>query len=213
MAIRDNLGGGSSGAGSGAVLDTLEEISANTESGKAAGALAVKELSNSLEDILENLQWFIDNGYLPDKNLIAIVPKMTSETSPSGVVSKSTEGNGNLAYYVFDSNKTNYWQSSTSTNQWIAYQSTTPYICKRVSMTQQYINGSYRAKNFKVQGCNDGSNWKDIYVGVLGQSVEEQTFTFANETPYLHHRLLVIDYYGSGESIMLNSLQFYGKPS
>ena len=47
MAIRDNLGGGSSGA----VLDTLEEISANTESGKAAGALAVKELNNSLDKV------------------------------------------------------------------------------------------------------------------------------------------------------------------
>ena len=47
MAIRDNLGGGSSGA----VLDTLEEIAANTESGKAAGALAVKELNNSLNSM------------------------------------------------------------------------------------------------------------------------------------------------------------------
>ena len=47
MAIRDNLGGGSSGA----VLDTLEEIAANTESGKAAGALAVKELNNSLNNL------------------------------------------------------------------------------------------------------------------------------------------------------------------
>lgn len=47
MAIRDNLGGGSSGA----VLDTLEEIAANTESGKAAGALAVKELNESLGDV------------------------------------------------------------------------------------------------------------------------------------------------------------------
>lgn len=49
MAIRDNLGGGSSGA----VLDTLEEIAANTESGKAAGALAVKELNDSLETLGE----------------------------------------------------------------------------------------------------------------------------------------------------------------
>ena len=40
MSIRDNLGGGSAGS----VLDTLEEIEANTEAGKAAGALAVKEL-------------------------------------------------------------------------------------------------------------------------------------------------------------------------
>lgn len=45
MSIRDNLGGGES---SGDVLDTLEEIEANTESGKAAGALAVKELNDSL---------------------------------------------------------------------------------------------------------------------------------------------------------------------
>lgn len=46
MSIRDNLGGGV-----GAVLDSLEEISANTESGKAAGALAVKELNESLNNI------------------------------------------------------------------------------------------------------------------------------------------------------------------
>ena len=41
MSIRDNLGGGT-------VLDSLEEIAANTDEGKAAGALAVKELSESL---------------------------------------------------------------------------------------------------------------------------------------------------------------------
>lgn len=44
MAIRDNLVGG-------AVLDTLEEIAANTESGKAAGALAVKDLNENLKDL------------------------------------------------------------------------------------------------------------------------------------------------------------------
>ena len=41
MSIRDNLGGGS-------VLDSIEEIAANTEPGKHAGALAVKELNESL---------------------------------------------------------------------------------------------------------------------------------------------------------------------
>lgn len=46
MSIRDNLGGGGS---AGSVLDTLEEIEANTEAGKAAGALAVKELNDSLK--------------------------------------------------------------------------------------------------------------------------------------------------------------------
>lgn len=44
MSIRDNLGGGT-------VLESLEEIAANTDEGKAAGALAVKELSESLDKV------------------------------------------------------------------------------------------------------------------------------------------------------------------
>lgn len=54
MAIRDNLGGG------GAVLDSLEEIAANTEPGKHAGALAVKELTESLENRKYNAQILAD---------------------------------------------------------------------------------------------------------------------------------------------------------
>ena len=46
MSIRDNLGSGSNGG----VLDTLEEIEANTTPGKAAGALAVKELTSVQTD-------------------------------------------------------------------------------------------------------------------------------------------------------------------
>lgn len=37
------------------ILDTLEEISANTQSGKVAGALAVKELNSSLLDVGNHL--------------------------------------------------------------------------------------------------------------------------------------------------------------
>ena len=63
MSIRDNLGGGS-------VLDSIEEIAANTEPGKHAGALAVKELSESLgEDVNgmtvhEKLDYIMENSSL-----------------------------------------------------------------------------------------------------------------------------------------------------
>lgn len=205
-------------------LQNMEEVNASTDKTKPVGAGAVQEVYNSLGDISnignstynsfeKLLQYYIDNGYLPDINLLPIVPEMTSETAPSGVVSKSSEVNNLFAYYVFNNDGTNYWQASTDNNQWIAYQSITPYICKKVTMTQMYINGYYRAKNFIIQGCNDGSSWKDIYAGTLAQSNEEQAFTFANETSYLHHRLFIVDYYGTGESIMLANLQFYGKQS
>lgn len=39
------------------VLDTMEEIDANTDSGKVAGALAVKELSSELDEVNEKTEW------------------------------------------------------------------------------------------------------------------------------------------------------------
>ncbi len=70
MSIRDNLGGGSAGS----VLDTLEEIEANTEAGKAAGALAVKELNDSLNSI---------SGFIPfvGNNKITIPISTTTYTA------------------------------------------------------------------------------------------------------------------------------------
>lgn len=53
--IRDNLGGNVGG-----VLDTMEEIEANTESGKAAGALAVKELNDSLTVPEDGVKYYAD---------------------------------------------------------------------------------------------------------------------------------------------------------
>lgn len=53
------------------ILDTLEEISANTQSGKVAGALSVKELNSSLLDIgktccfRQSNQSKVSNGYCP----------------------------------------------------------------------------------------------------------------------------------------------------
>lgn len=53
------------------ILDTLEEISANTQSGKVAGALAVKELNSNLTDVGKTCCFRqsntsnVSNGYCP----------------------------------------------------------------------------------------------------------------------------------------------------
>ncbi len=96
MAIRDNLGGGSSGA----VLDTLEEIAANTESGKAAGALAVKKLNESLT-ASDNLkfQFATDGegryGYLgADDSFIPFKSGSLDNISTILIYSRKTGSNG-----------------------------------------------------------------------------------------------------------------------
>lgn len=66
MSIRDNLGGGSAAKVN--VLDTLEEIEANTDPGKPAGALAVKELNQNIGSdengmtVHEKLDYIMENA-------------------------------------------------------------------------------------------------------------------------------------------------------
>ena len=76
MSIRDNLGGGSAAKVN--VLDTLEEIEANTDPGKPAGALAIKEISNNLgglrfgSDGEGNVGYFgADGSLIPFSNIKA----------------------------------------------------------------------------------------------------------------------------------------------
>ena len=126
MSIRDNLGSGSNGS----VLDSLEEIEANTTPGKSAGALAVKELNQSLtldysnastdvQDVNTLLQKLLDRFY---PAVYSLIPIMTSNTLPYGTASASSFlGAGVEAYKAF-TGAGNAWRSDNgSTTQWISY--------------------------------------------------------------------------------------------
>lgn len=56
MSVRDNLSAPKAAAIT--VLDTLEEVTANTSSGKPAGALAVKQLNTNLSNLSTGLNNF-----------------------------------------------------------------------------------------------------------------------------------------------------------
>ena len=66
------------------ILDTSEEIEANTESGKAAGALAVKEMVSELNDKLtNNLGKIYRTTEYPNKNISAMT-RLCTLTVPAG---------------------------------------------------------------------------------------------------------------------------------
>lgn len=71
------------------ILDTLEEIDANTMAGKIAGALAVKALHVEFND---TLKWYVDNGFIPayDKNMIYIL----NHSDKNGITYKMTSMGG-----------------------------------------------------------------------------------------------------------------------
>lgn len=108
MSIRDNLGGGAAKLN---VLDTLEEIEANTDPGKPAGALAIKEISNNLgglrfgSDGEGNVGYFgADGSLIPfsqTKNLKAANRtriSLSANTTKDYIVSEATKIIGILSY-------------------------------------------------------------------------------------------------------------------
>ena len=127
MAIRDNLGGG------GAVLDSLEEIAANTEPGKHAGALAVKELTESLEEVNNNLGELssvkIDSGKIVTSTNTVTV-NFTKKFTERPAVTASVVASGNALFAtITESSKTSatfkVWKGESAhsgswTLNWIA---------------------------------------------------------------------------------------------
>ena len=204
------------------MLSTLEEVDANTESGKVADALTLKQVNRNLGDfsgftnddypsIGAFIQYCVDNGFLPDINSIPLIPIMTSDTTPSGVASASSVWNSSYhAYYAFDNNDTTLWVANTYTNSWVGYEFTEAKIANRAKI----IVPSHKCKNFKIQASNDGSNWVDLYTGVNSDNIGSTKtidVRFNNNTAYKKYRLFVIDTYGSNENYVIScqSLQLY----
>ena len=164
--------------------------------------------SNACNYMARSTTWALAEG---------LVPTMTSNTEPSGVVTSSGNDSTNhpswLPYKVFNKDITEGWWSNTGTNTYISYQSVRPICVKRISVQSVLDSNVIRLKNFKLQGSNDGSNWTDIYSGVYKNNDRVQNFSFANDNSYSYHRLYCIDSYttSTGFSIVIKNLQFYSK--
>ena len=144
------------------------------------------------------------------KTFGALVPKMTSNTTPSGQCGASSSNSD--AYKAFDDNSSTDWSATTTTNQWIKYTFATAVVIRKVTLIPTY-SSSGRVKNFKISGSNDGTNWTDLYTGVA----ENRDYTdsplvaeFENNVAYTQYRLYVTDEYGSGNMyIRVSEIQLY----
>ena len=186
-------------------LTTMEQVEASTDASKAVGAGAVKELSNSLK-------WYIDNGYLPDPSKVALVPIMTSNTTPYGeVITNSQYTNNYDAYKAFNDtiSELERWLSTNTTGQYIAYK-----FDKKANVKSLYLNchnvycEGQLFGAFKLQASNDGSTWSDIYSDDLS-AYGEKNYSFGNENYYSYYRVLSTS--SEAQYRSLSRVQFYGK--
>lgn len=99
----------------------------------------------------------------------ALVPVMTSNTTPEGECGASSVLSGFPAYYAFNgttydrSKNGRYWSANGATNQYVYYKFTSPVKVSSFSFVSSEANGSAQNDTTVVLiGSNDGTNWTDI---------------------------------------------------
>lgn len=193
--------------GSATALDTYEEIMANTESGKFAGAKGVKEGFIKINNSLNELQSLIYTQLYPYG--LPLIPSMTSNTTPSGIA--STDSN-NPAYLAFDGNNSTSWTTNSGYGKdfYVQYKFDEAKTVSKIKILPMFSGSNARLKEFIFQASNNGSTFTDLYSGTCSNSNSEQYFDIPNNAKYLYYRLYVKNNYSSSSDISgICELQMY----
>ena len=130
-------------------------------------------------------------------------PQMTSDTTPSGIVTSSSTNTWPewAAFSDVNSGSSQYgWLAGTCPG-WIKYQFPTA-----VAITSYGVVGwsnnqfPYTPKDFTLKGSNDGSTWDLLDTQSITNWVDdhEQVFTLSNTTAYLYYKIDVTTTNGAG---------------
>lgn len=148
-----------------------------------------------------------------------LVPIMTSDTTPEGVVrvsgSYDSSYSGYKAFTGEDksaSNPANSWASANNgTLAWIQYESVKPVLVNRVVASWNYGKTHAASGNgrYKLQGSDDGIVWKDIKTGLVLDKMDGMDVRFTNTRFFKFHRLQA-EVNNLGNYSQIGMLQFYG---
>jgi hypothetical protein len=117
--------------------------------------------------------------------VLSEAPVMTSNTTPSGIVTNT--GTTNFTTYgqpftAFDGSTSIFYAGNPATTDWVAYEFTSPKIIAKFGVS---FNGGYSA-NFALEAW-DGSTW--ILIGTHNTTGGNTSPAFANTTAYIKYRL------------------------
>lgn len=140
------------------------------------------------------------------------VPKMTSNTTPSGtVIAGSAYSTAYDAFKAFDKDNSTRWNSNASAqNEYIGYTFTEPVVITGIKIR------NYQVYTCKIQASNDGTNWTDltdtldITPYVQG---DDYYFTINNNTKYRHYCVRCLTSQQGTTNFSIYEIQFYGRAS
>jgi len=136
----------------------------------------------------------------------ALIPVMTSNTSPSGIASSTAIEFPafEAAWMAFDNNNSTIWGTSAWPG-WLMYQFPSAKTATSYSTT---CNGGATLSSWVLEATNNTSGtWTLLDSESLVNP--NGTWTFSNSTPYLYYRL-TISYQNNTDFLTINSFQLYG---
>jgi hypothetical protein len=182
-----------------ATYTTLADVLADSTT-----LLALMSSNNASDYLVRSTSWATASG---------LVPTMTSNTTPSGVVSASQENASSAykAYKAFDNDNSTGWyvNDEVSTNQWIGYDFGTAVTVRRVKVRPQYYNYA-RLKNINIQYSDDGSVYSGNNEFLVPNADQDNEYILTDTGSHRYWRMFVSDDYGS--TIGCAELQFYTCP-
>ncbi|MGI6751069.1 MAG: hypothetical protein ACOX4U_00390 [Anaerovoracaceae bacterium] len=140
------------------------------------------------------------------------VPKMTSYTTPYGVVRVEEANTEYEGWKAFDQETDTRWVTSTITNTWIEYEFAQPVWLYRVSL-QAHTTSTSAPKNARLEYYSDYSgSWVpaiDIQFDAVTNLQEKVVASASGQ----HNRWRLFSRYNNGNTryTTIANLQFYGK--
>lgn len=157
----------------------------------------INEINSSLLKFMEAM------GYDPD--IIALIPVMTSDTTPSGqVIYQSSHSDEFAPWKCFDGNTSTAGTTKGGNGSYIGYKFENPVCVKKAYIKMN--NGS----NFTIQASNDNFVTKKDFVTLSCDGQSEQTINIDNDEKYTYYRLYCNSML-SGAYFSLREIQFYGR--
>ena len=143
---------------------------------------------------------------------IGLVPKMTSDTTPSGVAFASEAYPGYEAYKAFDEDDSTGWYAgqSSSTNQRIGYDFGRAVTIAKVKVRPEYPSNVSRLKNINIQYSDDGTSWSGNNAFVVPNAGQDNEYTLTDTGSHRYWSMFVADNYSS-YNIGCSTLQFYSE--
>ena len=122
-------------------------------------------------------------------------PVMTSNTTPSGVVSASGVSQIDYdVYKAFDGSDSTRWTGTKNViDQWLQYKFDDARVITKIEINAgaPNIQPTYVDMSVTIQGSNDGTNFTDLGSDQIlaSDNLHYKTIIFDNETAYLYYRL------------------------